>query len=552
MVAMLQIRQPSRPPERRGNVDGRCAMLWYITANLISLGCRSTSFGGVVFRGVVVIGGVIAQPTGNRGLHDDLCVLYDDILGDGLLMFGAGVILDSPLDSTFSEAIIPMPGVSLMASKNSATAAFVLIDTAKYHEKLDAILSDESKFERLTRNPKDDIKREANGVISAVNAATNAVHFPPIQGDYSLGYLYDNVKTLKQGNSLRPIISQTPDPTYALAKCLNQILTHYITSRYSLQSSAEFLEAIKDAPGTGIIASLDLESLFANVPVDETIDIILDCVYRNQSTAPINVPEALLRMLLEICTTKAPFSTHRGQMFRQMDGMVMGSPLGVLFANIYMGTVEERVFARMQQPCSYGCYIDDIFVQVDAEDEVEAFCQAFQQCSVLNYTVEHSSDNRLPFLDVLVSKTEDGLRTSIYTNKTNLGLCLNGDSECPARFKSTSVRALVRRALSHCSTWQDTHQELDRISQNRRTRDLIMKNNPSSRVRDPLKQTHVVYQYTCPVRECSGAYIGMTTMRLSKRLLCHAQEVAIKNHACTKHQEAISQDVIILNMKIIA
>ncbi|XP_064100705.1 uncharacterized protein LOC135211318 [Macrobrachium nipponense] len=233
------------------------------------------------------------------------------------------------------------------------TAAFVLIDTAKYREKLDAILSDEIKFECLMRNPTDDIKREADGVISAVNVATNTLHLPPIQGDYSLGYLYGNVKTHKQGNPLRPIISQRPAPTYGLARRLNQILTPYVPSRYSLQSLEEFLEAIKDAPGTGIIASLDVESLFTNVPVDETIDIILDCVYRNQSTAQLNIQEASLRTQLEICTKKATISTHCGQMFRQKDGGAMGSPLGVLFANFYVGTMEERVFTRMQQPRRY-------------------------------------------------------------------------------------------------------------------------------------------------------------------------------------------------------
>ncbi|XP_064115054.1 uncharacterized protein LOC135221159 [Macrobrachium nipponense] len=263
-------------------------------------------------------------------------------------------------------------------------AAFVLVDTAKYHEKLDAILSDES-------------------------------------------------------------------------------------NRYSLQSSAELLEAIKDTHGTGIIASLDVESLFTNVPVDETTDIILDRVYRNQSTAPLNILEASLHTLLEVCMKKAPFSPNYGQMFRQKDGVVMGSPLGVLFANFYMGTMEERVFARM---------------------------------------------------------------------------------------------AFVRRALSHCSIWQDTHQEFDRTSQvlvnNGYSNKSITKEvrkalekwygsespQPRPRIisscRRPLKQTHVVYQHTCLVCECSGAYVGMTTMRLSKRLSCHAQEGAIKNHACTKRQEAIS------------
>ncbi|XP_064089209.1 uncharacterized protein LOC135203407 [Macrobrachium nipponense] len=215
-------------------------------------------------------------------------------------------------------------------------------------------------------------QRDANRVISIINAATNAVHLPPIQGDFRLGYLYGNVKTHKEGNPLCPIISQTPAPTYALAKCLNQILTPYVLSRYSLNSSMEFLEEIRDYPGTGIIASLDVESLFINIPIDKTINIIMDRVYRDPLTAPFNIPKASLRTLLDICTKRAPFSTHRGQMFHPKDGVAMGSPLGVLFANFYMGAIEERVFTQSQHPRKYAHYIDDVFVQVDTEDEVEA------------------------------------------------------------------------------------------------------------------------------------------------------------------------------------
>ncbi|XP_064109650.1 uncharacterized protein LOC135217617 [Macrobrachium nipponense] len=233
------------------------------------------------------------------------------------------------------------------------TAAFVLIKTEKYHEKLDAILSDSSKFERLTQNLTEDIKRDANRVIQYTNKYRNQrVHLPPIQGDFSLGYLYGNVKTHEEGNPLHPIVSQMPAPTYAFAKRLNKILTPYVPSRYSLSSSVEFLEEISDSPGTGIIASLDVESLFTNVPVDETIDIIMDRVYRDPSTAPLNIPEASLRTLLDICTKRAPFSTHRRQMFHQKDGAAMGSPLGVLFANFYMGNVEERVSPRASTPAN--------------------------------------------------------------------------------------------------------------------------------------------------------------------------------------------------------
>ncbi|XP_064080862.1 uncharacterized protein LOC135197735 [Macrobrachium nipponense] len=143
------------------------------------------------------------------------------------------------------------------------------------------------------------------------------------------------------------MFSQTPAPTYTLVKHLNQMLTPYVPSRYSLQSSVEFLEAIKDTPGTRIIASLNMESPFTNVPVDETIDIILEHVYRSQLTETLNIPEASLCMLLELN--------------RQKDGMAMGSPLGVLFANFHVGTMEKSVFTRMQQPRRYIRYIDDIF-----------------------------------------------------------------------------------------------------------------------------------------------------------------------------------------------
>ncbi|XP_068247027.1 uncharacterized protein [Palaemon carinicauda] len=233
------------------------------------------------------------------------------------------------------------------------TAAFVLIDTEEYHKKLDNILADSSKFVRLTRNPIEEIKKEANKTIEAVNAATNAIHLPVISGDFWPGYLYGNVKTHKQGNPLRPIISQYPTPTYQLAKRLNAILTPYITNRYCVASSAEFLDKIKDSTCDGVIASMDVESLFTNVPVDETIDLTADRVYRDDSTPSLNIPEPALRTLLAICTKRALFTTHRGHTYLQKDGVAMGSPLRVLFANFYMGIVEERVFSRVECPFLY-------------------------------------------------------------------------------------------------------------------------------------------------------------------------------------------------------
>ena len=345
------------------------------------------------------------------------------------------------------------------------TAALVLIPTAEYNNKLDAILNNDTKFRRITRNPIDEIKRETNKIIERVNASSSAVHLPPISGDFDPGYLYGTVKTHKNGNPLRPIISQIPTPTYALAKKLNNILTPYIPSDFSIKSSIDFLDIVRRTPTDGIIASMDVESLFTNVPVDETISLILNKVYHDDSTPKLDIPEAALKALLEICTKRAPFITHRGHMYTQIDGVAMGSPLGVLFANFYMGIVEERVFSSSPPPPTYCRYVDDTFVAVRDETDIQDLIARFQQHSVLRFTSECSVDGKLPFLDVLVSSNNEGITTSVYRKSTDEGHCLNGNSECPQRYKSSVIDTYIRRALTHCSTWHLTNEELKKTTQ---------------------------------------------------------------------------------------
>ena len=158
-------------------------------------------------------------------------------------------------------------------------ACFVIIPTDEYLTKIDNILSDETKFERITRNPIQDLTSRTNKIINSINAKSGGLKFQRLTGNYGLGYCYGNVKTHKPGNPLRPIISQIPTPTYNLAKKLNSLLTPFIPSENSLSSAADFLDLLKVSDGRGTIASLDVESLFTNVPVDRTIDYILEEVY---------------------------------------------------------------------------------------------------------------------------------------------------------------------------------------------------------------------------------------------------------------------------------
>ena len=178
----------------------------------------------------------------------------------------------------------------------------------------------------------------------------------------------------------------------------------------------------------------------------------------------MNIPEKAMKTLLEICTKEAPFTCPRGRMYQQIDGVAMGSPLGVLFANFFMGTIEEELLST-NRPSIYCRYIDDTFVCVKDPQELQELRQRFITSSGLNFNFEESTDGKLSFLDVMVTARSNGFETTVYTKPTNIGLCLNVMSECPNRYLRSTINAYIRRALSHSTTWKATHAELDRLTQ---------------------------------------------------------------------------------------
>ena len=76
------------------------------------------------------------------------------------------------------------------------------------------------------------------------------------------------------------------------------------------------------------MCSLDVCSLFTNVPLDETIDIALDKLY--SLSDPPTLSRSVLQKLLEFATMKSHF-LFDGQYYDQIDGVAMarggGTPL---------------------------------------------------------------------------------------------------------------------------------------------------------------------------------------------------------------------------------
>ena len=70
-----------------------------------------------------------------------------------------------------------------------------------------------------------------------------------------------------------------------------------------LKSTTEFVDLLEGQSTAGDLYSLDVESLFTNVPVNRTINIICDKVYNHPNLPPPPSPRNVLKKLLLIFLT---------------------------------------------------------------------------------------------------------------------------------------------------------------------------------------------------------------------------------------------------------
>ena len=185
-------------------------------------------------------------------------------------------------------------------------------------------------------------------------------------------------------------------------------------------------------------------------------------MYVNETLPPPNMPRQVLEQLLRSCTCESPFKTPDGRLYLEIEGVAMGSPLGVSFANFYMCDVENKVLLNQTiAPTTYCRYVDDIYTVVRDETHLKELKTTMEKHSVLKFTYELSINNKLPFLDIAIDRQTDTYVTSVYRKPTDAGRCLNAASECPERYKVSVIRTFLRRALKTSSDWLIFHKEVE-------------------------------------------------------------------------------------------
>ena len=88
------------------------------------------------------------------------------------------------------------------------------------------------------------------------------------------------------------------------------------------------------------MGSLDVESFFTNIPLDETIDICINQQFENTDTVE-GFTKSELKQLLCLATKESYF-IFNGLVYKQTDGVAMGPPLAPSLANAFLSYHEKN------------------------------------------------------------------------------------------------------------------------------------------------------------------------------------------------------------------
>ena len=234
----------------------------------------------------------------------------------------------------------------------------MILDKASYIERVLDILSDTSKFQKL------DIKegKDYNFIINqekcicktlfdlskkGVLSEDDYARLSPCGSKPSVLYGLSKVHKTVIDNKpkQRPILSAINTPTYKLSKFLVKILEPHTKNKLTAKDSFSFANEVRTQSTNSIMASLDVEALFTNIPLEEAIDICVELAFKEKKESRR--------------TQQGTVSSVRYCHLRPR------SLYTRLYSSMDVTTYEEQWLASCPpdiKPAFYRCYVDAIFL----------------------------------------------------------------------------------------------------------------------------------------------------------------------------------------------
>ena len=142
------------------------------------------------------------------------------------------------------------------------------------------------------------------------------------------------------------------------------------------------------------------------------------------------------------------YFTFQKNIYKQISGLPMGSPLAPILSHIVMVDLEKTCIEKLSfRPALYKRYVDDIIIALPSDriNETLNIFNSYHQ--KLQFTIETEINNTISFLDIALTREDNQITTNWYRKPTWSGRFINFFSCHPMPQKIGIIYMLVDRAL---------------------------------------------------------------------------------------------------------
>ena len=255
----------------------------------------------------------------------------------------------------------------------------------------------------------------------------------------------------------RPIVSGNGCPTERISQFVDFFLQPGVKNiRSYIKDTTHFLSVlnpIHNLPEGAILATLDVSSLYTNIPNTEGIEACRIMLQNERPLARTPFNDSLIK-LLKLVLSKNNFDFNEKH-YLQTGGTAMGTRVAPSYANTFMGWFEDTfVYPHNPSPIVWKRFIDDIFIiWTHGRDSLNDFVSYLNGCLPSIKFEAESSTAEVHFLDVTVSIDADhNLQTDLYTKPTDSHNYLNYRSAHPRHCRDGIPYSQFLRLKRICST----------------------------------------------------------------------------------------------------
>ena len=197
----------------------------------------------------------------------------------------------------------------------------VILDKDSYLKSVETLRKDSSKFKNIPIAPNKDLNYIINSEkrvtdllkkLKNKNAISEETYNKLRPVGSKPGTLFGPAKVHKPLiNGLlpfRPILSAIGTPTHKLAKFLVLVLSDITQNEFTVEDSFTFVDEILTQNSDLYMASLDVDALFTNIPLQETIDICVKRLFKTLDALVKGISKNDFRDLLNLATKESFFN----------------------------------------------------------------------------------------------------------------------------------------------------------------------------------------------------------------------------------------------------